>query len=185
MTAWPEPDRPHLPPRPPRQRRPPGTPRPRPSRDDQWVWFGFVFSLALILGFAGYWTYWFGLTAPPTTVGSDGTGEAGAGVGIPDGKGPVPHSTVGSLVLLGLLVALVVGVAIWIFWGMRDHRPSLDQLPEAERERRRQAAALLRQVEPPVSEQEALEQLRPPWLLGDEAADDGAGDAGGPGLGVG
>ena len=118
---------------------------------------GVTLAAALLIGYVGYWTNWFGLTAP------DSPPAQPAGPGGPSGS-PAGHATVGSWVVLAVFAALVVASLVWIWRGLRDERPDLDELPVAEQERRRQAAALLRQVEPPVSEAEARAALRPAWL---------------------
>jgi hypothetical protein len=158
MTAWPDPERPRLPSRPPKALRDPTAPRPRPTRDDRWVWGGLTLGLGLVIGYFGYWSNWFGLTAPPAPP-SDASS---------DGAALAAHATTGSLVVLALFAVLVLGLATWLVRGWRDRGPRMDELPEDEQARRRQAAVLLQQVEPEVSEAEAASMLRPPWL--EEAA---------------
>jgi hypothetical protein len=158
MTSWSEPERPVLRARPPKEFRDPKAPRHRFDPDDRWVLGGLTVAAALVVGYIGYWTNWFGLTAPPSPPPDASGAPTGAATG----------TTTGGLVVLALFALFVVGVVVWILWALRDPRPRLDQLPEAEQARRRQAAALLREVEPPVSDEAAAAQLRPDWL--EEAA---------------
>ena len=76
------------------------------------MWFGMGLSVLLVVVFFGFWTNWFGFTAPPP---SDGD-SAPAGGGF-------THSVVGDLVVVGLLGALAATVAWWISRGMRDDAP--------------------------------------------------------------
>ena len=115
------------------------------TRDDRWVLGGLTLAAALLIGYVGYWTNWFGLTAPDTPPPPPSGGEAA----------PATGTTVGSWVVLGLFAVFSLGVLVWIWWGLRDDGAKLDQLPADEQARRQQIAALLRQVEPPVSEEEA------------------------------
>jgi len=163
MTSWQGPERPVLRARPPKQFRDPAAPRRRLIGDDRWLFGGLALAVGLLFGYVGYWTNWFGLTAPPTPV-VDATA-------VPGGPGNAPAAggtTTGGLIVLGVFAVLVLGLVLWIVVGSRERGPRLDRLPEDEQARRRQVAALLREVEPPVSEEAAQAALHPAWL--DEAA---------------
>jgi hypothetical protein len=167
VQAFPEPERqmPHRPLKPPKVARDEGLPplpRRRLNREERWIWGGLLLGVGLVIGYFGYWSNWFGLTAPPTETGTV------------DGAGPVstPHASPASLVILAVVVVVVLAALVWVVWGMRDTTPKFEDLPVEEQERRRQVAALLRQVEPPVSEEEARRQLQPPWLGPSDASVD-------------
>lgn len=156
MTAWPEPERerePARPPRPPRPPRQPGDPRLRRPQDP-WVWIGAGLSVVFLVVFFGYWTNWFGLTAPASNP------DATAGSDV----GEFHHTLVGDLALLAVLVLVLGGIGWWLLRALRSDAPDLDELPEVEQERRRKAGELLRDPNPPVSEEEAAAMLRPAWL---------------------
>jgi hypothetical protein len=169
MTAWPEPERERPILRPPRE---PGAPRRRLTDDERWVWAGLILALGLVVGYFGYWTDWFGLTAPDRPTSIDQAPLPGDGV--PAGRTVVDHSVVGKLILLVLLALVVAGLIAWIVWGRRDRPVPLSDLSAEEQQRRRRVGELLRHVEPPVSAEEARRQLRPPWF-------GGPGDPGDPG----
>jgi hypothetical protein len=116
---------------------------------------GFAVAMVLLAGFLGYWTNWFGLTSPGTgsTTVSEASGSTGRGLGA-------------DLVQFVLPVALILGVVLWIWFGTRDRQPRFDQLPPEEQARRREAGRILREVVPPVSEEEARRMLAPPWERG-------------------
>jgi len=153
MTSWPEPERKREPARLPRAPRTPGQSRFHIPVEDRWLWFGMGLSVLLVVVFFGFWTNWFGFTAPPP---SDGDSASAAG--------GFTHSVVGDLVVVGLLGALAATVAWWISRGLRDDAPKVSDLSEDEQIRRREVGALLREVVPPVSEEEARESLHPDWL---------------------
>lgn len=120
---------------------------------------GFAIAIALLIGFLGYWTNWFGFTATGTSTGT----ATGASSGATTSTG---RRLAADIVQFVLPVALVVGVVVWIAFGTRDREPRFDQLPPEEQARRREAGRILREVVPPVSEDEARKMLAPPWERG-------------------
>lgn len=180
--TWPVPDRPKLPPSPTREERerarqarmdaieadqdqqlPRGVRRredgswhtPYWRRDDVWIVGGMVFAIVLLVAFLAYWTN--GAPAHRAEGSRDGTSGI---VGRQVASGPV--STVWWVVGIAIVVFLVamVGYVVWalvtIFrgTGVRYQDVSVD-----EQARRQEVARLLKQVEPPVSHEEAQRQL--------------------------
>ena len=61
--------------------------------------------------------------------------------------------------------AAVVAVAMWL-WDRPERGPRMANLPPEEQARRREAGRILREVVPPVPEEEARRMLAPPWERG-------------------
>jgi hypothetical protein len=146
------------------QVQPPPRPRGRAPKRSEWraddraVLVGLIGSIVLLALYIGFWTNWFTLAGGPkppgnaTTVSSDGTSHVWGD----------QHASWG-WVMTGVLVGVPIILALAFMWReRRSARRQFDARPDAERERRRQAAALLRRVEPPVDEATALEELRSP-----------------------
>jgi len=174
--TWPLPDRPKLPPLPTREERrraraaeldaieaehgeelPRGVRRrddgswyvPYWRRDDVWMVGGAIFSIVLLVGFLAYWTGGFsgapsdGIT-PPSYVDE---GEL------------TPFWWAVAIAVVAFLVALVAG-AIWSLVRMlRAPETRYEDVSPDEQARRREVARLLKQIEPPVSLDEAQRQL--------------------------
>ncbi len=190
--TWPVPDRPKLPPAPTREERkraraaeldaieaehgqelPRGVRRredgswftPYWRRDDVWIVGGMVFAIVLLVAFLAYWT----TGAPAHTAEGDGRTSPGlVGKGVATG----PVSPVWWVVGIAIVVFLVamVGYVVWALVTIfRGKGVRYEDVSAEEQARRREVARLLKQVEPPVSLEEAQRQLG-------HVAPDGGGD---------
>jgi len=71
-----------------------------------------------------------------------------------------------ALVALIAVGVVLLGAMAWWLWDRPERAPRLEDLPPEERARRREAGRILREVVPPVSEEEARRLLAPPWARG-------------------
>jgi hypothetical protein len=69
-------------------------------------------------------------------------------------------------IALGTIVVVAVGALGFWLWDRPERAPGLDRLPPEEQARRREVARILKQVVPPVSQEEARRMLAPPWERG-------------------
>ena len=122
-----------------------------------------VVSLLLFVLYLGFWTNWFMLAGGPTSSGPSTTASTGSnGANSSSQLAGDQHASWG-WVMTGLLIGVPIICMLSFTWReRRSARKQFESLPTPEQERRRQAAALLRQVEPPVDEATAREQLRAP-----------------------
>ncbi|MGZ4683649.1 MAG: hypothetical protein ACXV8G_14415 [Acidimicrobiales bacterium] len=180
--TWPLPDRPKLPPVPTREERrraraaeldaieagqdqqlPRGVRRredgswltPYWRRDDVWIVGAMVFAIVLLVAFLAYWTT--GAPAHPAEGSREGTSEL---VGRQAAIGPV--STVWWVVGIAIVVFLLamVGYVVWALVTIfRGNGVRYQDVSAEEQGRRQEVARLLKQVEPPVSIEDAQRQL--------------------------
>jgi len=122
-------------------------------RDDVWFIGGAILSVVLLVGFLAYWTDGF------TSGGSDES--ATAPVYIEHGR-LTPFWLGVAIVSIFAVVAFIAG-AIWVLTDLfRDTSVRYEDVSADEQARRREVARLLKQVEPPVTIEEAQRQLGHP-----------------------
>ena len=119
--------------------------------DDRAVLVGLIASVVVFVVYIAFWTNWFTLAGGPKPTHLAGLKSNGD-----------THPSWG-WVMTGVLVGVPIIFVLAFMWReRRSARTQFEALPTDEQERRHQAAALLRQVEPPVDEATAREQLRAP-----------------------